>query len=159
MALAVPLSRFASQVGGGSAFFVRPLAHAMKGTNNLIGGIVMCVFPTMIFFLPHGDLPVWVVVLLALFILCGVWAIISSIFRLDADSAWSWVVGAIVAIGFAGFAFLLAWQETDFRGGIPFIPAAWNSVVARILFAFGGLLGWFQRLFSCGKAIKNFRSL
>ena len=28
MALAVPLSRFTSQVGGGSAFFVRPLTHA-----------------------------------------------------------------------------------------------------------------------------------
>jgi hypothetical protein len=131
----------------------------MKGTNNLIGGIVMCVFPTMIFFLPHGDLPVWVVVLLSLFILCGVWGIISSIFRLDADSAWSWVVGAIVAIGFAGFAFLLAWQETDFRGGIPFIPAAWNSVVARILFAFGGLLGLVSAVVFLRKAIKKFRSL
>ena len=30
MALAVPLSRFTSRVGGGSAFFVRPLSHAMK---------------------------------------------------------------------------------------------------------------------------------
>jgi hypothetical protein len=27
LALAVPLSRFTSQVGGGSAFFVRPLDH------------------------------------------------------------------------------------------------------------------------------------
>ena len=119
----------------------------------------MCVFPTMIFFLSHGDLPVWVVVLLSLFILCGVWAIISSIFRLDADSAWSWVVGAIVAIGFAGFAFLLAWQETDFHGGIPFIPAAWNSVVARILFAFGGLLGVVLAVASLRKAIRKFRDL
>ena len=30
MALAVPLSRFTSRVGGGSAFFVRPLRHAMS---------------------------------------------------------------------------------------------------------------------------------
>ena len=30
MALAVPLSRFTSRVGGGSAFFVRQQAHAMK---------------------------------------------------------------------------------------------------------------------------------
>jgi len=119
----------------------------------------MCVFPTMIFFLPHGDLPVWVVVLLSLFILCGVWALISSIFRLDADSAWSWLVGAIVAIGFAGFAFLLAWKETDFRGGIPFIPTAWNSVVARILFAFGGLLGVVLAVASLRKAIRKFRDL
>ena len=119
----------------------------------------MCVFPTMIFFLPHGDLPLWVVVLLALFIICGVWAIVSSIFGLDADSAWSWVVGAIVAIGFAAFAFLLAWQETDFRGGIPFVPASWNSVMARILFAFGGLLGVVLAVVFLRKAIKRFRQL
>jgi len=30
LSLAVPLSRFTSRVGGGSAFFVRPLDHAMK---------------------------------------------------------------------------------------------------------------------------------
>jgi hypothetical protein len=30
LALSVPLSRFASQVGGGSAFYVRPLTHAMR---------------------------------------------------------------------------------------------------------------------------------
>ena len=30
MALAVPLSRFTSQVAGGSAFYVRPLTHAMS---------------------------------------------------------------------------------------------------------------------------------
>jgi hypothetical protein len=131
----------------------------MKGTNNWLGGIIMCVFPTMIFFLSHGNLPVWVVGLLSLFVLCGVWAIISSIFRLDADSAWSWVVGAIVAIGFAGFAFLLAWRETDFRGSIPFIPAAWNSVAARILFAFGGLLGAVSAVVFLRKAIKKFRHL
>jgi hypothetical protein len=120
----------------------------------------MCVFPTMIFFLPHGgDLPLWVDVLLSLFILCGVWGIVSSIFGLDADSAWSWVVGAIVAIGFAGFAFLLAWQEKDFRGGIPLIPTAWNSVIARLLFAFGGLLGVVSAVVFLRKAIKKFRKL
>ena len=30
MALAVPLSRFTPRVGGGSAFYVRPLDHAMR---------------------------------------------------------------------------------------------------------------------------------
>ena len=132
----------------------------MQVKNNWLGGIVMCVFPTMIFFLPHGgDLPLWVDVLLSLFILCGVWGIVSSIFGLDADSAWSWVVGAIVAIGFAGFAFLLAWQEKDFRGGIPLIPTAWNSVIARLLFAFGGLLGVVSAVVFLRKAIKKFRKL
>ena len=35
MALSVPLSRFTSRVGGGSAFYVRPLDHAKhKNTNT-----------------------------------------------------------------------------------------------------------------------------
>ena len=36
MARSVPLSRFASQVGGGSAFYVRPLDHAMSFRISLI---------------------------------------------------------------------------------------------------------------------------
>jgi hypothetical protein len=112
----------------------------MQSKNNWFGGIIMCVFPAMILFLAHGILPLFAVILLSLFILCGVWAIVSSIFRLDADSALSWVVGAMVAAGFAAFAFVIACREKGFRGGIPFIPAAWNQVVARALFAFGGLL-------------------
>ena len=35
MALAVPLSRFASQVGGGSAFYVRPTHHKIMMTIEL----------------------------------------------------------------------------------------------------------------------------
>ena len=38
MALAVPLSRFTSRVGGGSAFFVRRHAHSMKTHHILIIG-------------------------------------------------------------------------------------------------------------------------
>ena len=41
MALAVPLSRFTPQVGGGSAFFVRRLRHehfTMKGLEILVNG-------------------------------------------------------------------------------------------------------------------------
>ena len=34
MALAVPLSRFTSRVGGGSAFFVRPKLHAIDGVEH-----------------------------------------------------------------------------------------------------------------------------
>ena len=34
MALAVPLSRFTSQVGGGSAFYVRPKLYARFGVTN-----------------------------------------------------------------------------------------------------------------------------
>jgi Flp pilus assembly secretin CpaC len=36
LALAVPLSRFTSQVGGGSAFFVRRHSHFMKNCTPLI---------------------------------------------------------------------------------------------------------------------------
>ena len=39
MALAVPLSRFTSRVGGGSAFFVRPFLHAMKKLFTILGVI------------------------------------------------------------------------------------------------------------------------
>ena len=41
MALSVPLSRFTSRVGGGSAFFVRPL-HMFSEKNIIIGLIVVC---------------------------------------------------------------------------------------------------------------------
>ena len=50
MALSVPLSRFASRVGGGSAFFVRHRSHAMKQkppsvhfgfTGEIFGGTIL----------------------------------------------------------------------------------------------------------------------
>ena len=40
MALAVPLSRFTQRVGGGSAFFVRPLRTFM--TKRTIGALFCC---------------------------------------------------------------------------------------------------------------------
>ena len=42
MALAVPLSRFTSRVGGGSAFFVRPL-HTIKTIRTFLVGIAVFV--------------------------------------------------------------------------------------------------------------------
>ena len=36
MALAIPLSRFTSRVGGGSAFYVRPRQFAMKRTAKIV---------------------------------------------------------------------------------------------------------------------------
>jgi len=119
----------------------------------------MCVFAAMIFFLSNGTWPLFSVILLSLFILCGIWAIVSSIFRLDADSTFSWIVGAIIAIGLAAFAFLIAWHETDFqvRGSISFIPAAWSQVAARISFAFGGLFALILAVACLRKAIKKHR--
>jgi hypothetical protein len=49
LALSVPLSRFTSRVGGGSAFYVRPLAHAMKLSRPfwiVIVGAAMCLAGT-----------------------------------------------------------------------------------------------------------------
>ena len=43
MALSVPLSRFTSQVGGGSAFFVRPLRAFMKFRISLVANVVLVV--------------------------------------------------------------------------------------------------------------------
>ena len=39
MALAVPLSRFTSQVGGGSAFFVRHRGHALSFMSYIVDDI------------------------------------------------------------------------------------------------------------------------
>jgi len=121
----------------------------------------MCVFPAMIFLVAHGHndkLSLAEVIFLWLLILCGVWAILSSLFRLDADGALSWIVGAIMAFGFAAFAFLVAWTVTEgWSGGIPFIPAAWNQVVARSLFAFGGLLALVSVVVFLRKALKRYR--
>ena len=121
----------------------------------------MCVFPAMIFLRAHygnDTLSLEVVILLWLFIFCGVWAILSSLFRLDAAGALSWLVGAVLAIRFAVFAFLVAWRVKEgWGGGIPFIPHAWNQAVARILFAFGGLLATVSAVVFVRKAIKKHR--
>ena len=41
MALSVPLSRFTSRVGGGSAFFVRPLVYVMitRSAGYMVSGV------------------------------------------------------------------------------------------------------------------------
>jgi len=118
----------------------------------------MCVFPAMIFLRAGDALPLWGVVLLSLMIACGVWAILSDVFGLGADSAWSWLVGAIMAVGFSCFAFLVAWKERDgWGGGIPFIPVAWNQIAPRLLFAIGGLITLLAAFAFLRKAIKRFR--
>jgi hypothetical protein len=129
----------------------------MTKKSTWFGGAVLCVFPALIFLRAGGDLPfVWILVL-SLLVVCGLWAIVSDIFGLGADSGWTWLVGAIVGLGFAGFAFLLACNETDFRGGIPFIPALWNQIAARLLFALGGLIALLAGAAFLRKAIQQFR--
>ena len=48
MALSVPLSRFTSRVGGGSAFSVRPLGHAMTIRPRILGILAVTVILAMI---------------------------------------------------------------------------------------------------------------
>ena len=113
----------------------------MPNKNYLPGGILMCVFSLIFYYALHDSLGLPWLVFLALLFFCGVWTVILSAFRLDTDGAFFWLGGAIVALGLAVFAFLMAWHEVDgWSGGIPFIPAAWNQIVARILFALGGLV-------------------
>jgi hypothetical protein len=44
LALVVPLSRFTSQVGGGSAFFVRHHSHHTKYEDHITGGSMLLQF-------------------------------------------------------------------------------------------------------------------
>ena len=117
----------------------------------------MCVFPVIVYYAAHGKLDLPVLVFLALLFVCGIWAVLSSLFRLDADGALSWIVGAVVSLGFAVFAFSVAWRWKEGWSGIPFIPAAWNSIIARILFAFGGFLAMVSAVVFLRKARKRYR--
>ena len=121
----------------------------------------MFAFPVIIFLRTHYEesrLPLAIAILLWLFILCGVWAVSLSLFKLDTDSALSWFFGAISAIGFAVVAFVVAWGEKEgWSGGIPLIPAAWNQAAARILFALGGLLALISAVVLLGKARKKLK--
>ncbi len=68
----------------------------------------------MIFFLIHLqniEVPLHWLILLALLFVSGVWAVILSLFKLDEKGELSCIVGAVMAIGFAMFAFLVAWRE------------------------------------------------
>jgi hypothetical protein len=59
LALAVPLSRFTSQVGGGSAFYVRPLDHAMSKSIKKIFFVLVSVMALLVvaFILRPGIIP------------------------------------------------------------------------------------------------------
>ena len=107
----------------------------------------MCVFPAMVFFIARGELdrlPLWALFLLGLLFISGLWAVAMSLFKLDENGALASMASAVMALGFAGLAFLVAWREKDgWSGGIPFIPQAWNQAIPRLLFALGGLIATF----------------
>lgn len=114
----------------------------MSQKNYLPGGIILCVFPAIIFFLCRVDavsLPLWGTMLMAYLFLHGLWAITLTLFKLDSDGAASWFVGSFSAVAFATMASTIAWQEKTGWSGIPFVSDEWNSIVARIGFALGGV--------------------
>jgi hypothetical protein len=133
----------------------------MPPQNYLLGGIVLCIFPAMVLFIEHVNgkldkLPLEELIFLALLFVCGIWAVMLSLFKLDEKGALSWIVGAIVAFGFAVFAFLVAWRwKEGWSGGIPFIPHAWNQIIARLLFALGGLFATVMAVVFLRKAIRK----
>ena len=55
MALSVPLSRFTSRVGGGSAFFVRHHAHVMKKpTRSFLIAVPVVILVGVLFLIWHS---------------------------------------------------------------------------------------------------------
>ncbi len=98
-------------------------------------------------------------ILFALFFLHGTRVVVWSLFKLDFDSAVSWVVDAVGAAGFAMFAFWIAVHEREgWSGGLPLIPDGWNQTLARILFACGGLLGVLFAVRCVRKALNRYRN-
>jgi hypothetical protein len=131
--------------------------------NYLPGGIILCVFPAMIFFLIHLqniEVPLHWLILLALLFVSGIWAMILSLFKLDEKGALSCVVGSIIVAGIAVMFFVVAWREKDgWSGGIPFIPRAWNQVIPRLLFALGGLLAAIGAFSLLRRAVRKHRKV
>jgi hypothetical protein len=99
-------------------------------------------------------------IFLALVFVSGIWAVILSLFKLDEKGELSCIVGAVMAIGFAMFAFLVAWRwKEGWSGGIPFIPHAWNQVIPRLLFALGGLLATIGAVSLLRRAVRKHRKV
>ena len=133
----------------------------MPQKNYIPGGIIICVFTAIALFAMHAqqkEVPLELLIFFALVFVSGIWAVILSLFKLDEKGALSCLVGAVIAIGFAAFAFLVAWRwKTGWSGGIPFIPSSWNQVIPRLLFALGGLLAMMGSVSLLLKAIKKHR--
>jgi hypothetical protein len=125
--------------------------------SDLLGGIVLCVFPAIAFYLGYDKLVMPWPILFALFPLYGLWMVIASLFHLDSGGAMSWLVAAVGAAGFAVFVIWIAFTKKNFRGGIPFIPEAWNQNFIRGLFIVGGLLAALSAAVFLRKAIRMFR--
>src|SRR5438270_252112 len=113
----------------------------------MLGGIVMCVFPVIVFIAKHYDvyaggkpLPIGATALLVLFFLCGIYSIAAQLFKFGEDSAAHWFGGAFFAVAFGVFCLLVAWTVREgWTSNIPFLSEKTNSGIARTLFAIGGV--------------------
>jgi len=129
----------------------------MSKTNYLPGGLIICAFTAMIYYVAHDRLELPELYFLSLGFVWGIWIVLMSLFRLDAGGTIYWLAGAALSVGFAGFAFVVAWRYKEGWSGIRFIPAAWNQAIPRILFAFGGLLALLSAVVFLSKARDRFR--
>ena len=78
MAIAVPLSRFTSLVGGGSAFFVRPLAHMTfkkPSSEVAFATVLYIVFGAYGTYMGIRDSSLYMMLICPILVLlsCGVW--------------------------------------------------------------------------------------
>jgi hypothetical protein len=113
-------------------------AHNMPKNKTWFGGLILCALPTMIFLLPHRPMPPWAMALLWLFMVYGLWMILTSVFKVRAKVTWFFL--GVTLAGFGIVALLVAWDPGRFSGGIWFIPDAWNQGLARVCFTIGGLI-------------------
>ena len=130
----------------------------MLQKNYLPGGIILCVFPAIVFFVVGVNaaaLPLWGIVLLGYLFVHGLWAITMTVFKLDSDGAASWFMGSFSAASFGVMALVIAWQEKAGWSGIPFVPDEWNSTIARIGFALAGVAGFLLAVMFFRKALRR----
>jgi len=58
----------------------------------------------------------------------------------NAQGRWSALMGGVVCAGMSALGFYVAFFGGQLRGGIPFIPDAWNQTFGKVLFGFGACL-------------------
>ena len=132
----------------------------MLQKNYLPGGIILCVFPAIVFFVVRANadsLPLWGIILLGYLFVHGLWAITMTVFKLDSEGAASWFMGSFSAVSFGVMALVVAWQEKAGWSGIPFVPDAWNSIIARIGFALASVVGFLLAVLFFRKALRRLK--
>jgi hypothetical protein len=107
----------------------------------MICGLLFCSFPVLALWLAPPDVPLQWQGILALLFVWGAWLFVSGLLNIGPDSAASYFAGSVITAIFAAVTWLFAWrQKTGASGGIPFLPDAWNQIIARLLLALCGLV-------------------